>query len=75
LTPPPLQDTLVITGRVNCVIKFYEYWCGGLCIKLVQSKQYIEEGENSVMYTECPLYGGADKSLARPTSRYILFDG
>jgi len=22
-----------------------------------------------------PLYSGADKSLARPTSRYILFDG
>ena len=23
----------------------------------------------------CELYRGADKSLARPTSRYILFDG
>jgi len=25
--------------------------------------------------TRSPLYRGADKSLARPTSRFILFDG
>jgi hypothetical protein len=27
------------------------------------------------MDLSAPLYIGADKSLARPTSRYVLFDG
>ena len=32
-------------------------------------------GEKSTIYIRVTLYKGADKSLARPTSRCVMFDG
>jgi homoserine trans-succinylase len=37
----------------------------------MSSTRFEREGSSS----QTRLYRGADKSLARPTSRYILFDG
>ena len=37
-------------------------------------EEFIPRDEDVLMALRC-LYRGADKYLARPTSRYILFDG
>ena len=46
------------------------------CIKAINAKSEVFMAELlEAPFWDIPLYRGADKSLARPTSRCILFDG
>ena len=59
----------------SSLVKGYKI-VAGTCCCLLQSRGVIPEDEEAV-YPKTPVsfYRGADKSLALPTSRCILFDG
>jgi hypothetical protein len=46
-----------------------------MCLLEMALKQFYAGGIVVTADFVCSLYRGADKSLARPASRYILFDG